>query len=252
MDNSGPPTENNSKSTFESSSSKENKAGADFIMQPPAITLPKGGGALKNIDEKFNVNAANGTASFSVPLPFSKTRSNFVTAISLNYNSGSGNSEFGLGWNLDFSSIQRKTDKKLPLYKDADESDVFMFTGVEDLVPSLKKDGTGKWLFDEFTDATTGYTIKRYRPRIEGSFIRIEKITPKDTNTFYWKVTDKNNVVTIYGRSASAQLLILQTRDKFSNGCPNLVMMIKAIVLSLNMYRKILQMFLIYCLKQTG
>jgi hypothetical protein len=205
MDNSEPPTQNSSNSKFDSSS-KENKADADFIIQPPAITLPKGGGALKNIDEKFNVNAANGTASFSVPLPFSKTRSNFIPTMSLNYNSGSGNSEFGLGWNLDFSSIQRKTDKKLPLYKDAEESDVFMFTGVEDLVPSLKKDGLGNWLIDEVTDATTGYTIKRYRPRIESNFIRIEKITPKETTAFYWKVTDRNNVATIYGRSLSAQL----------------------------------------------
>ena len=116
----------------------------------PAITLPKGGGALKNIDEKFQVNAVNGTAGFSLPLPFSKTRSNFIPAISLGYNSGSGNDVFGLGWNLDFSSIQRKTDKKLPQYKDALESDIFMFTGAEDLVPALKKEGNGNWIKDEF------------------------------------------------------------------------------------------------------
>ncbi len=33
----------------------------------PTITLPKGGGAIKPIDEKFSVNAANGTAGFSIP-----------------------------------------------------------------------------------------------------------------------------------------------------------------------------------------
>ena len=31
--------------------------------------MPKGGGALRGIDEKFQVNAANGTSSFSIPLP---------------------------------------------------------------------------------------------------------------------------------------------------------------------------------------
>src|SRR5258706_7841032 len=63
-----------------------------FSINIPKIELPKGGGALKNIDEKFQVNAANGTASFSVPLPFSKTRSDFVPVLALSYNSGSGNS----------------------------------------------------------------------------------------------------------------------------------------------------------------
>src|SRR5436190_24304840 len=72
-----------------------------FAINIPKIELPKGGGALKNIDEKFQVNAANGTASFSVPLPFSKTRSDLVPILSLSYNSGSGNSIFSLGWNCD-------------------------------------------------------------------------------------------------------------------------------------------------------
>src|ERR1035437_159750 len=57
-----------------------------FNIQIPSISLPKGGGALKNIDEKFQVNAVNGTAGFSLPLPFSKTRSDFIPAISLSYN----------------------------------------------------------------------------------------------------------------------------------------------------------------------
>src|ERR1035437_5223829 len=57
-----------------------------FDIQIPSISLPKGGGALKNIDEKFHVNAVNGTAGFTLPLPFSKTRSNFIPAISLSYN----------------------------------------------------------------------------------------------------------------------------------------------------------------------
>src|SRR6185437_2053556 len=206
MENSDVTNQRLQNSKTDSPASNSNKGDSNFAIQAPTITLPKGGGALKNIDEKFNVNAANGMASFSVALPFSKTRSNFIPAMSLSYNSGSGNSEFGLGWNLDFSSIQRKTDKKLPEYKDADESDVFMFTGVEDLVPVLQKDGGGNWQIDEIKDTTTGYTIKRYRPRIEGSFHRIEKITPKDTIAFYWKVTDRNNVVTIYGRSQATQL----------------------------------------------
>lgn len=40
-------------------------------IEIPSISLPKGGGTIKGIDEKFSVNAVNGTAGFSLPLPFS-------------------------------------------------------------------------------------------------------------------------------------------------------------------------------------
>lgn len=189
-----------------SSTNQKTKDDSNFVIQAASVTLPKGGGALHNIDEKFTVNAANGTAAFTVPLPFSKTRSNFIPAVSLSYNSGSGNTEMGLGWSLAISAIQRKTDKRLPQYLDTNESDTFMFSGVEDLVPALKKNGAGNWETELIEDVITGYTVKRYRSRIEQAFSRIEKITPKDTTAFYWKVTDRNNVVTIYGRSKSAQL----------------------------------------------
>ncbi|MDB5279413.1 MAG: spvB [Ferruginibacter sp.] len=221
MDNrrSSKPTETNTKPA---TGFQQNNTADNFVQQTPSVTLPKGGGALKNIDDKFNVNAANGTAAVSFAIPFSTTRSNFVPAMSLNYNSGSGNGEFGLGWSLDLPAIQRKTDKRLPEYKDAEESDIFMFTGVEDLVPQLKKDGTGNWQPDEVTEPLTGYTIKRYRPRIEGSFHRIERITPKDAATFYWKVTDRNNIVTIYGRSPAAQIFNPANQQQIFKWLPQL------------------------------
>lgn len=45
---------------------------------------------MKGIDEKFSVNAVNGTAAFSIPLPVSPARG-VVPQLSLSYNSGSGN-----------------------------------------------------------------------------------------------------------------------------------------------------------------
>lgn len=65
-------------------------------LEIPKIQLPSGGGALKSIDEKFQVNAANGTASLAIPLPFSKCRSDFAPALTLDYDSGSGNGPCGL------------------------------------------------------------------------------------------------------------------------------------------------------------
>src|ERR1700722_6203827 len=75
-----------------------------FRSEAPSVSLPKGGGALKGIDEKFTVNAVNGTASLQVGLPLTPGRSGFTPALSLSYNSGSGNSEFGLGWSLGLPS----------------------------------------------------------------------------------------------------------------------------------------------------
>lgn len=80
----------------------------------PSISLPKNGGAIKGIDEKFQVNSSNGTALFSIPLPLSPNRNGFTPALSVSCNSGAGNSMLGIGWGLDYPSIQRKTDKRLP------------------------------------------------------------------------------------------------------------------------------------------
>jgi hypothetical protein len=67
--------------------------------------------------------------------------------ISLPKASGAGNSGFCLGWGLSVSSITRKTDKGLPKYADADESDTFVLSGAEDLVPTLVRDGN-EWTKD--------------------------------------------------------------------------------------------------------
>ncbi|HYJ62378.1 MAG TPA: SpvB/TcaC N-terminal domain-containing protein, partial [Parafilimonas sp.] len=191
--------------SYSANSQTKNRESKSDAIQIPSITLPKGGGALKNIDEKFQVNQSNGTASFSAPLPFSKTRNDFAPALSLNYNSGSGNGIFGLGWSCDVPFIQRKTDKQLPKYNDADESDVFLFSGEEDLVPALKKDNGGNWIVNEFT-AASGELVKRYKPRSESNFTRIERITLANSKTFYWRITTAKNIVTIFGRSGSAQI----------------------------------------------
>ncbi|MBE7170548.1 MAG: hypothetical protein INR73_08155 [Williamsia sp.] len=174
--------------------------GKSFATEIPGISLPKGGGAIKSIDEKFQVNAVNGTAGFSIPFPFSPSRNAFMPSLALSYNSGSGNDVFGLGWNAEPTCISRKTENKLPEYNDAHESDTFIFSGAEDLVPALINTD-GNWIKDQSLDGS----IKRYKPRIEGGFARIEKITEVAGNV-YWKVTSRDNVVSIFGRSRSAQI----------------------------------------------
>ncbi|MCG6881795.1 MAG: insecticidal toxin complex protein, partial [Deltaproteobacteria bacterium] len=169
-------------------------------IEIPQINLPKGGGALKGIDEKFTVNAANGTATLNIPLPITPGRNTFAPSLTLSYNSGGGNSIFGIGWNADPPCISRKTDNRIPTYDD--EKDIFLFSGVEDLVPLLNETNAG-WKTDSFTHGE--YRVKRYRPRIEGAYARIEKIYHHATGS-YWKVTTADNVATIFGRSAAARI----------------------------------------------
>ena len=148
-----------SRSVFRGGEAAPPQRSADLL---PSVSLPKGGGAIRGMGEKFAVNPATGTGSLTVPLASSPGRAGFGPQLSLSYDSGSGNGPFGFGWSLGTPSVTRKTDKGLPRYLDDDESDVFILSGAEDLVPVLNEDGTR--FADPLSDPD--YTIYRYRPRI--------------------------------------------------------------------------------------
>ena len=111
--------------------------GTQFRVEAPQLALPKGGGAIHGIGEKFAANPVTGTGSLTVPIYASPGRSGFGPQLSLSYDSGSGNGPFGFGWSLGLPAITRKTDKGLPQYADGEESDVFILSGAEDLMPAL-------------------------------------------------------------------------------------------------------------------
>src|ERR1041384_5774827 len=110
-------------------------------ITPPAISLPKGGGALRGIGEKVGANPVSGTGAMTVPIATSPGRSGFGPQLDLGYDSGAGNGPFGFGWQLSLPRITRKTDKGLPRYRDAIESDVFLMSGADDLVPACRPGG---------------------------------------------------------------------------------------------------------------
>lgn len=205
----------------------------------PSISLPKGGAAIRGIGEKFSTNPVTGTGSTTIPIATSPGRSGFNPGLSLTYDSGAGNGPFGFGWSLSLPQISRKTDKGLPCYLDTEESDVFILSGAEDLVPEFKKDAAGSWeveggehVFIEQLRSVAGvnYRVRRYRPRIEGLFARIERWTkdgdPKDV---HWRSISKENILTIYGKDDNSRIadpedsnriftwLISETRDDKGN-----------------------------------
>ncbi len=194
-----------------------NRSEGDQKPAAPSISLPKGGGAIRGMGEKFAANPVTGTGSMTIRIATSPGRSGFGPQLSLTYDSGSGNGPFGFGWNLSLPSITRKTDKGLPKYQDGDDSDTFILSGAEDLVPVLKKQGND-WVPEDIPDRTIGtdtYQIQRYRPRIEGLFARIERWTNIQSNETHWRSISRDNITTVYGRTTDSRIEDPDAPDSF-------------------------------------
>ena len=67
-----------------------NAPGSSSFSQAPAISLPKGGGAIRGIGEKFAANPVTGTGSMTVPIAASPGRSGFGPQLALSYDSDDG------------------------------------------------------------------------------------------------------------------------------------------------------------------
>ena len=171
----------------------------------PAISLPKGGGAIKGIGETFQPNLFTGTGNFSIPIVLSPGRNEFGPKLSLEYSTGNGNGPFGLGWQLSIPRITRKTEKGLPTYT---EEDSFVISGAEDLVPYLD-DKTGQPII---SPPLGDYTITRFRPRTEGSFSRIEKWV-QTNGDIHWRIITKENITSVYGKTSDARLFDLNNSN---------------------------------------
>ncbi len=197
-------------------------------MQAPAVSLPKGGGAIRGMGEKFAASPVTGTGSMTVPIAASPGRGGFGPQLSLTYDSGAGNGPFGLGWQLSSESITRRTDRGIPLYRDADESDTYLLSGAEDLVPAFRQDKDGSWVAAHVgytrdaqkflvrdangelvihEDEVGGYRVRRYRPRTEGMFARIERWSNlSNVADVYWRITSRDNITILCGNSATSRI----------------------------------------------
>ena len=171
----------------------------------PTVSLPKGGGAIRGTDEKFNANSFTGSGSLSIPLTASPGRSGFGPSMALSYDSGAGNSAFGFGWALSVPSITRKTARGVPRY--LWDHDVFILSGAEDLVPLRHRTPDG-WHLSEtrLREGATSFVVHRYRPRVESAFARIERWTEVPSGDVHWRSTTPNNVTSIYGNDAESRI----------------------------------------------
>src|SRR5271165_6886961 len=107
--------------TVGGAAAEDKTADSPYGAAAPQLGLPKAGASIRGIGEKFSANPVTGTGALSVPIALSQGRGGFSPNLSLQYDSGSGNEAFGLGWTLSLPSITRRTDKGLPKYDDAVE-----------------------------------------------------------------------------------------------------------------------------------
>ncbi len=171
------------------------------LFQPAApapLDLPKPGGSLRGLGEKFKAGGPTGTGGLSLPLPVSTCRG-VEPALALTYDSGRPQGSFGMGWDVPVPEIFRRTDKGLPRYADADNSDIFILSGQEDLVRTEATDLGGAF-------AEAGFQVDLFRPRVEGLFARVERWTNLATGQVHWRSITADNVTSLFGLSRSAQV----------------------------------------------
>jgi hypothetical protein len=212
----------------EGAASAGSAGGAPAAVTAPMPALPKGGGAIRGIGEKFAVNPVTGTASLQIPVAVSPGRAGFHPDLSVAYDSGAGNGLFGHGFHLSVPQVTRKTDKGLPRYADHEASDVFIMSGAEDLVPKLNQNA-GVWENETFTTQNGDEKVERFSPRVEGGFVQIERRTVLASGEVYWRATTHDNVTSVYGRTTQARIakpdspqqvfswLLEETRDDKGN-----------------------------------
>lgn len=166
------------------------------------------------------MNAFQGTASFSIPLPLSASRQGSAPQMSLTYDSGGGGVVWGIGRGLGgVVDVTRQTRTGLPRYRDGEEEDGFVISGAEDLVPVYARNGEGELVPEDGATSSDGdykvdeklqdgFMVRQYRPRIEGLYSRVERWTGQlDPEDVHWRMISPNNEMWILGRDANSRIM---------------------------------------------
>lgn len=93
------------------------------------LSLPKGGGDVRGLGEKFTPDPHTGSGTYTVPIAAPEGRRGLTPSLTLSYSTGVGNGSFGLGWSAAPPAVRRKTKKGIPAYDD--ERDTFVVSGWE-------------------------------------------------------------------------------------------------------------------------
>jgi hypothetical protein len=126
-----------------------------------------------------------------------------------------------VGWTLSLPSITRKTDKGLPKYRDADESDVFILSGAEELVPVFVENPAKEWVREgtrRIVNQST-YKVERYVLELKDLLLalsdgQIRMITKTASGAQYLRTMSLPGMDEPWKAGSS----IRRTRPEFSTG----------------------------------
>ena len=168
-----------------------------------AISLPKGGGAIKGIGESFQANLFNGTGNHSLPLALSPGRGGFGPQFALEYSSGHGNGIFGLGWQLP-AGAHHTQDRKGSAWLRRQRCLRLVRSRRPGAMPEA---GDAIRTADELSWVPVdplqrdGHAVYLYRPRTEGLFARIERWVHGTTGQTHWRTISRDNITSLFGTS---------------------------------------------------
>ncbi|HBL25205.1 MAG TPA: hypothetical protein DD490_00030 [Acidobacteria bacterium] len=134
-----------------------------------------------------------GDASLTHPIMVPKGRRGLQPSLAVTYNSGGANGWLGLGWDLKLPSIEISTLFGVPRYDGARETETYTIEG-EQLAPVADPANPAPRQADRF-----------FTRRVEGGFQRIVR-RGSSPSTYWWEVTEKDGVRSIYGQTAQARL----------------------------------------------
>jgi hypothetical protein len=97
-------------------------------VSPTHISLPSGPASVEGLGRNFVPSLASGTAGYGIDVALPPAVHGFGPSLSLDYDSGGGVSEVGMGWQIgSVPSLRRRVDDGLPRF---DESDAWELTGL--------------------------------------------------------------------------------------------------------------------------
>lgn len=194
----------------------------------PAIDIEQLPGSADGIKEQYAVNEANGTFSLQLALPLFASRNGFTPELSLCYNSESGNSPFGLGWNIDLPRIKCKANTSFA----AQSENLFLLVGIGDLVPKLHQQISVDWLLVEITESIAipsgkkavaeACLIKEYRTGLNSHYLCVEHIISKSKGS-WWRTITREGITTWYGLTAAARITDIADDSHIYEWLPQLV-----------------------------
>lgn len=182
-------------------STRSNNAGPPLVSAPE-LSLPQAG-KTNGYGETVQPTLFTGTATLTIPIHLSPGRVD-PNPLVLSYSSGAGNGQFGLGVAISIPYIALRTERGIPRYAD---TDTYILSDGQQLIPRYDQEGDDwKPAVHQRTVDGVDYQVVIYRPRVELAFSNIEQWTNTQTLQVFWRITDRENEVSIYGKDANARI----------------------------------------------